>query len=247
MSDVTLDPKETLAVILDMDGVLTDTATTHEAAWARTFDAFLAARGGSFRPFGHADYLRHVDGKPRLDGVRDFLASRGISLPEGAADDAPDAPTVHGLGRRKNAAFRAVLAAEGCRAFPDAVALLDRLAAAGIRVAAISASRNAEDVLASAGIRGRFGVLVDGVAAAERGIRGKPAPDVFLAAARALGVEPGRAAVVEDATAGIVAGRQGGFRPVVGLARGGDSKALREAGADAVVESLTAVSIERED
>lgn len=247
MSAVTLDPKQTRAVILDMDGVLTDTATTHQAAWARIFDAFLATLGEPYRRFGADDYLRHVDGKPRLDGVRDFLASRGITLPKGSPDDAADADTVHGLGRRKNAAFRAVLAAEGCRAFPDAVALLDRLAAAGIRVAAISASRNAEDVLAAAGIRARFGVLVDGVVAAERGIRGKPAPDVFLAAARELGVDPGRAAVVEDATAGIEAARRGGFRLVIGLARSGDGEALRDAGADAVIESLSAVSIERED
>ncbi len=243
MPAATLDPNEIDAVIFDMDGVLTDTAGVHERAWARTFDAFLEARGEPARPFSHHDYLEHVDGKPRLDGVRDFLASRGIELAEGSADDPADATTVNGIGTRKNAAFRAVLEGDGIDAFADAVEFLDRLAAAGIKVAAISSSRNAEDVLAAAGIRDRFPVLVDGVVSSERGLTGKPAPDIFLAAAHDLGVAPGRAAIVEDATAGVTAGCRGGFALVLGLARSGDFDALREAGADAVVASFTAVSI----
>jgi beta-phosphoglucomutase-like phosphatase (HAD superfamily) len=135
--NVILDPKEIDAVIFDMDGVLTDTARTHEAAWARTFDAFLASRGEALRPFSRDDYLKHVDGKPRLDGVRDFLASRGIELPEGCPTNPQDLATVHGLGSRKNAAFRAVLVGEGIDAYADTIDFLDRLAAAGIRVAAI--------------------------------------------------------------------------------------------------------------
>ena len=230
-----------------MDGVLTDTAAIHEAAWAETFDAFLQRRGGPFRPFSHDDYRRHVDGKPRLDGVRDFLASRRIELPLGTADDPPGAPTVHGLGRAKNTAFRAVLDSRGIEAFDDAVRLLDRLGRAGIRVAAISSSRNAEDVLTAAGLRCRFAVLVDGQVSAGRGIAGKPAPDIFLAAAQDLGVEPDRTAVVEDATAGVEAARRGSFALVLGIARNGDALALRAAGADAVVESFDAVSIRGED
>jgi trehalose 6-phosphate phosphatase len=247
MPAIILDPQQILAVILDMDGVLTDTATTHEAAWARTFDTFLASRGQSFRPFSREDYRRHVDGKPRLDGVRDFLASRGVTLPEGDPLDSAEAATVHGLGVAKSAAFRAVLEGEGVDAFADATAFLDRLAAAGLRAAAVSASRNVEAVLTAAGIRDRFTVLIDGVVAAERGIPGKPAPGSFLAAARALGVEPARAAVAEDATAGITAARRGGFALVLGIARDGDPTALLAAGADAVVASLAAVSIRGEN
>ncbi len=230
-----------------MDGVLTDTAAIHEAAWARTFDAFLERRGEPFRPFSHDDYLRHVDGKPRLDGVRDFLASRGTALDLGNADDGPGAPTVHGLGREKNAAFRVVLECQGIRAFADAVRLLDRLARAGIGVAAISSSRNAEDVLRAAGIRDRFAVLVDGQVSQARGIPGKPAPDIFLAAAQELRTAPEQAAVAEDATAGVEAARRGDFAFVLGVARSGGAKALTAAGADAVVASFDAISIRGEN
>ena len=230
-----------------MDGVLTDTAAIHEAAWARTFDAFLERRGEPFRPFSHDDYLRHVDGKPRLDGVRDFLASRGITLDPGNPDDPSGAPTVHGLGREKNAAFRAVLESQGIAAFADAVHLLDRLAAAGIEVAAISSSRNAKDVLRAAGIRDRFAVLVDGQVSQALGIPGKPAPDIFLAAAQELRVAPEQSAVAEDATAGVEAARQGDFAFVLGIARNGGAEALTAAGADAVVASFDTVSIRGEN
>jgi beta-phosphoglucomutase family hydrolase len=230
-----------------MDGVLTDTAAIHEAAWARTFDAFLERRGEPFRPFSHDDYLRYVDGKPRLDGVRDFLASRGIAIDLGNADDPPGAATVHGIGREKNAAFRAVLDSEGITAFADTVRLLDRLAAARINVAAISSSRNAEDVLRTAGIRERFTVLVDGQVSQALGIPGKPAPDIFLAAAKELSVAAEQAAVAEDATAGVEAARRGGFAFVLGVARNGGAEALTAAGADAVVASFDAVSIRGEN
>ena len=240
---IVLDPERIKAVIFDMDGVLTDTATVHGAAWALTFNAFLEARSPGALPFSRDDYLRHVDGKARLDGVRDFLRARSIELPMGSPDDTPETPTIHGLALRKNTAFRAVLAAEGARAFPDTVAFIDRLEAAGVRIAAISASKNAEDVLRAAGIRERFAVLVDGLVAAERGIPGKPAPDVFLTAAAELGFGPAEAAIAEDAVSGVRAGRAGDFALVLGVAREGTPRALREAGADSVVSSFDAVTI----
>ena len=238
-----LDPLRIKAVIFDMDGVLTDTATVHEAAWALIFNAFLEARSPGSLPFSRDDYLRHVDGKARLDGVRDFLLTRSIELPEGSTDDSPETPTVQGLAKRKNTAFRAVLAAKGAKAFPDTVDFIDRLEAAGVRIAAISASKNAEDVLRSAGIRERFPVLVDGLVAAERGIPGKPAPDVFLTAVAELGFGPANAAIAEDAVSGVRAGRAGEFALVLGVAREGTPRALREAGADSVVSSFDAVTI----
>lgn len=242
---IRIDPERIDAVVFDMDGVLTDTAVIHERAWARTFDGFLERRGEPFRPFTPDDYRQYVDGKPRLDGVRDFLASRGITLNAGNADDPPGAATVHGLGRQKNDAFQAALDDGNVESFVDAVEFLDRLAAAGMRVAAVSSSRNAEAVLTAAGIRDRFPVLVDGVVSAARGIAGKPAPDIFLAAASDLGIAPDRTAVAEDATAGVEAARKGGFALVLGIARNGDPAALAAAGADAVVASFAAVQIAR--
>lgn len=230
------------AVIFDTDGVLTDTATVHRRAWRAVFDAVLEAAGDA-RPFSDDDYRRYVDGVSRYDGVRRFLASRGVDLPEGAPSDAPDAPTVQGIGNRKNEAFRAALDREGVTAFEDAAALLDRLRLAGIRTAAVSASRNCEAVLAAAGLGGRFDVRVDGNDAESLGFAGKPAPDLFLVAAQRLGVEPGRAVVIEDAEAGVAAGRAGGFGLVVGVAREGHGDALDAAGADVVVADLTAVEV----
>jgi trehalose 6-phosphate phosphatase len=246
-SRLSLDPARIRAVIFDMDGVITDTARLHAAAWKQVFDEFLREHardhGGTFAEFTMADYRRHVDGKPREDGVRDFLAARGIRLPEGEAGDGPEQCTIVGLGTRKNARFRALLRSEGATAFSDATAFAQRLRRAGIKIAAISSSRNADDVLRAAGVRGLFAVLVDGSVAAERGIRGKPQPDIFLEAARELGVAASAAAIAEDATAGVAAGRGGGFAIVIGIARNGDADALRRAGADHVLTSFDQVSI----
>jgi trehalose 6-phosphate phosphatase len=221
-----LDPRmATLAaVIFDMDGVITDTASVHAAAWQRLFDAYRKERReagrGDFPPFDLAtDYLRHVDGKPRQDGVRDFLASRGIELPEGSPDDDPDQETVHGLGNRKDRYFSAWLATNRARAFPGTLALIEALHEAGIRIAVISSSRNCAAVLESAGVEGLFEARVDGVEMARLGLPGKPDPAIFVRAAEELGVDPTRAAVIEDAVSGVEAGARGGFAFVVGVDR----------------------------
>lgn len=226
------------AVIFDMDGVATDTASVHTRAWKRLFDDFLSSRAGQ-APFDpDADYRRYVDGKPRSDGVRDFLASRGIHLPEGDADDPPDRETVRGLGNRKNGFFRAALAEEGAQPYPSTVALVRELRARGVGTAIISASRNMDEVLEAAGITGIFDARVDGVVAAELGLAGKPDPAVFIEAASRLGVPPDRAAVVEDALAGVEAGRRGGFGLVIGVDRTGHPDDLLRSGADVVVGDL---------
>lgn len=235
------------ALILDLDGVVTDTARTHAAAWKRTFDQFLRQRsertGEPFVPFdAEEDYLRHVDGKPRSDGVRDFLASRGISLPPGEAADPPYRETVRGLGNRKDQYFLQLLETRGVDAYPSTVDLLRRMSSRGVRSALVSASRNARRVLRAAGLSGLFEVVVDGVEAERLGLRGKPAPDMFLEAARRLGARPERAAVVEDALAGVEAGRAGGFGAVIGVDRRGQGEALRAHGADIVVEDLAALA-----
>ncbi|WP_214413946.1 beta-phosphoglucomutase family hydrolase [Sphaerisporangium fuscum] len=231
--------------LFDMDGVLTRTAAVHAAAWKETFDAFLrerAAREGTpFVPFdATGDYERYVDGKKRLDGTRSFLASRGITLPEGTADDPPDAPTVYGLSNRKNTLAQAIMDRDGVEVFPDAVRYVEACRDAGLRRAVVSSSANTARVLAAAGIEGLFEARVDGIVAQRQGLAGKPAPDMYLAGARALGLEPERAAVFEDAQAGVAAGRAGGFGHVVGVDRvGGDQeRALREHGADVVVGDL---------
>jgi len=232
------------AVLLDMDGVLTDTARVHASAWKRMFDEFLrarAARGGEpFVPFDiESDYKHHVDGKPRYDGVRDFLRARGIALPEGAADDPPRAETVHGLGNRKDALVNEVIAAEGVRVFPGSVPLLEQLRAAGIKTAVVTSSQNRARVLEAAGLGALFDVAVDGHTIVERGLAGKPAPDMFLEAARALGVDPARAVVVEDAISGVEAGARGGFGLVIGVVRKGNAAELAAHGAQRVVASLS--------
>jgi trehalose-phosphatase len=230
------------AVILDLDGVLTRTAGQHARAWKAMFDEFLARRpegkGEDHRPFDmETDYVRYVDGKPRFDGVRSFLGSRGIELPEGDEDDGADRETVRGLGARKNQLFLELLEREPVERFEDAVAQLRRWREQGLGTALITSSRNGRRVLAAAGLEGDFEVIVDGNDAARLGIRGKPAPDIFLHAARELGVGPSRAIVVEDAIAGVEAGRAGEFGLVVGVARNGED-GLREAGADVVVRDL---------
>jgi alpha,alpha-trehalase len=230
------------AVVFDTDGVLTDTASVHAAAWKRLFDGYLEQRsarlGEPFRPLEQADYLRYVDGRPRYDGVAGFLASRGITLPWGEETDPPDRETVRGLGNAKDRAFLAHLRDHGARPFPSSEALVRRLRAAGARTAAVSASRNMVAVLEAAGLAGLFDVEVDGVEADRLGLAGKPDPALFLEAARRLGVAPGRAAVVEDALAGVEAGRRGGFGLVVGVDRSGQAAALAERGADLVVDDL---------
>ena len=235
------------AVVFDLDGVVTDTASVHAAAWSRLFDEYLARRaeaaGGSFTPFTPDDYRHHVDGKPRYDGVRDFLASRGVALPWGEPGDPGDAETVCGLGNRKNDRFLAELDEVGVRPFTTTVTLLERLRAAGVATAIISASRNCLQVLEAGGLTHLFDARVDGVVADELGLPGKPDPAVFLEAARRVDVEPGRAAVVEDALAGVEAGRRGGFALVVGVDRTGHPEALAEHGAHVVVPDLGDISL----
>jgi alpha,alpha-trehalase len=198
---VRIDPRYHDAVLFDLDGVITDTASIHQAAWARLFDEYLAQRpaapGENHEPFTPHDYRHFIDGKPRYDGVRDFLASRGVTLPRGEASDAPSAATLCGLGNRKQELFAARIA-DGVPVFESSVALVRRLRDAGVRVAVFSASRNCRAVLASAGIEGLFDARVDGVVAEELGLPGKPDPAMLVEAARLLGVRPGRTAVVED-------------------------------------------------
>jgi beta-phosphoglucomutase family hydrolase len=230
------------AVLFDLDGVVTPTAGVHMRAWAKMFGDFLAepdAPGGGDRsPYADSDYFDHVDGKPRYDGVRDFLASRGIELPEGADDDPSDATTVRGLGNRKNDAFNEVLARDGVEAYPGSVRLLDHLRDLGVPLAVVSSSRNAPAVIEAAGLSDRFRTVVSGAVAAERGLPGKPAPDTFTYAAELLGAPVTRTVVLEDAVSGVRAGAAGGFGLVVGVDRGAGRDALADAGAHLVVADL---------
>jgi beta-phosphoglucomutase family hydrolase len=230
------------AVIFDLDGVTTDTASVHEAAWKRVFDAYLRARaereGETAESFTGVDYRRYVDGMPRYDGVHNFLASRKITLPAGEPDDPPERETVCGIGNRKNLSFLAVLNEQGAEAFPSSVELLHELRDRGVPRAIISASRNCREVLDSAGIAELFDARVDGIEAESLGLAGKPDPAVFEEAARRLGIEPGHAAVIEDAVAGVEAGSKGGFSPVIGVARQDNASELLDAGADLVVTDL---------
>jgi beta-phosphoglucomutase family hydrolase len=236
-------PDGITACLFDMDGVLTDTAAVHSAAWKEMFDSFLAARaeatGEPFVPFGVAtDYLQYVDGRRRADGVRSFLASRGITLPEGEPDDRPEAETVNGLGNRKNELVLAHIAQDGVTVFEGSRRYVEAVKAAGYRCAVVSASANTPAVLKVTGLDEYFEVVVDGVVAARDNLPGKPAPDTFLAAARQLGIEPSAGAVFEDALSGVHAGRAGAFGFVVGVDRTGQAQALLAAGADVVVADL---------
>ena len=244
---VQIDPRFHDAVLFDLDGVITDTASLHAAAWARMFDEYLSGRpdapAENHDPFTPADYRHFIDGKPRYDGVRDFLASRGVTLAWGGAADAASTATVCGLGNRKQELFAAAIAA-GVPVFESTVALVRRLIATGVRVAVFSASRNCATVLQTAGIAGLFEARVDGVVADELDLPGKPDPAMLLEAARRLGVRPGRTVVVEDSEAGATAGRAGGFGLVIGVDRSGDDAAgLRECGADVVVGDLAEVLV----
>jgi beta-phosphoglucomutase family hydrolase len=231
------------ACLFDLDGVLTQTAKIHAAAWKQMFDEFLrdwAERTGEpFEEFDRpTDYDEYVDGKPRLDGVRSFLDSRGIGLPLGTAADPPEADTAYGLGTRKNELVLELIHQRGVEPYDGSVRFVERARERGLRRAVVSASTNCRDVLAAAGIEHLFEVRIDGVVAEREGLAGKPAPDTFLAAARTLGVAPVQAAVFEDALAGVEAGRAGAFGWVVGVDRTGQADALRRRGADVVVEDL---------
>ncbi len=225
------------AALFDLDGVLTPTAEVHMRAWQQLFVDYSASRGIE-RPYLESDYFDYIDGKPRYDGVRAFLASRDIVLPEGDPSDPPTADTVCGLGNRKNEYFAGVLREDGVAPFPGSVKLLDFLAERGVKMAVVSSSRNAPAVLEAAGLAPRFGLVVDGALAEDHGLPGKPSPDTFVYAAEQLGVPVERAVVFEDAISGVVAGSTGGFGIVVGVDRGVGASRLREAGAGLVVEDL---------
>jgi beta-phosphoglucomutase family hydrolase len=225
--------------LFDLDGVLTDTAAVHTVAWKGMFDAFLRARDPASAPFDPKDdYTRYVDGKPRADGVRSFLASRGIELPEGDLDDGPDVLTVHGLGRRKNDVLLETLERDGVEVFPASVRYLEAVRAVGLPTAVVSSSANTEQVLDVTGLAPLIDLRVDALVARAEGLPGKPAPDTFLYAAEQLGAAAPEAVVFEDALAGVQSGRAGGFGYVVGVDRAGQAAALRDAGADRVVQEL---------
>ncbi len=231
------------ACLFDLDGVLTQTARVHNAAWTETFDEFLrqraSATGQPFQPFDPGpDYNRYVDGRPRADGVRAFLASRGIVLPEGGPDDPPDAETVNGVGNRKNVLLLERLRTAGVEVYPGSVRYLQAAADAGLRRAVVTASANGHEVVAATGLEPLLEARVDGLVTRAQGLRGKPHPDTFLAGARLLGVDPAQAAVFEDALSGVAAGRAGDFGYVIGVDRVGQADELRAHGADIVVKDL---------
>jgi len=228
------------AILFDLDGVVTPTAEVHMRAWAEMFTAFLGdyEGEGDTSPYVDADYFAHVDGKPRYEGVADFLASRGIDLPEGSDDDPGTEQTVKGLGNRKNDAFNEVLDRDGVVAYPGSVALLDHLRDLGKPLAVVSSSANAPAVLEAAGLADRFTTVMDGRVAKQLDLPGKPAPDTFLHAAEVLGASAATAVVLEDAVSGVAAGRAGDFVLVIGVDRGAGAQALSEAGADLVVPDL---------
>ena len=242
-------PSGITACLFDLDGVITRTAVVHAAAWKATFDLFLSQRAAAdeaFVPFdAQRDYAAHVDGKPRADGVRSFLASRGITLPEGSPGDPASAQTVQGLAARKNDLVRELIERDGVAAFAGSVRFLDAVRDAGLACALVTSSENAAAVLHAAGLEHTFMVTVDGGLARRLRLAGKPAPDSFLEAARRLRVAPAHAAVFEDALAGVAAGHAGGFGLVVGVDRAGRGDQLRAAGADLVVSDLAELIEER--
>jgi beta-phosphoglucomutase family hydrolase len=243
-------PDGVRACLFDLDGVLTQTAKVHAAAWKQMFDEFLRSRaeasGDRFVPFDEgADYDEYVDGKPRADGVQSFLASRKIELPEGTPDDPPKRDTVAGLGNRKNEIVLRLIHEQGVAPYEGSVRYVEAASAAGLRRAVVSSSTNCRDVLRAASIEELFEARIDGHVAEQEHLHGKPAPDTFLAGARALGMEASEAAVFEDAVAGVEAGRAGGFAFVVGVDRVGHADELREHGADVVVDDLADLLRER--
>lgn len=238
-----IDAEKYDAVLFDMDGVLTMTMKIHAACWKRMFDDYLRQRttshGQVFRPFEVAtDYKAYVDGKLRYDGVQAFLASRGIELPYGSPEDGSTQETVCGLGNRKDRMLNELIATDGVEILDGAVELVCRIRKAGLKTAVVSASKNCEKILGAASLTNLFDTVVDGNVAARLGLRGKPAPDTFLEAARELKAEPSRTVVVEDAIAGVAAGRSGAFGFIIGVDHHGDKTVLLKHGADIVVESL---------
>lgn len=243
MSDGVLLPQTITACLFDLDGVLTRTAELHAAAWKQAFDELLRRRAAAADAApvefdAVTDYAAYVDGRPRADGVRAFLASRGIELAEGAEGDPASADTVHGVGRRKNELIHELMAQRGVAAYAGSLRFLAAVREAGLQAAVVTSSENVGAVLRAAGLEGAVDVQVDGLVARELGLAGKPAPDVFAEAARRLGVTPSQAAVFEDALAGVAAGRAGGFGLVVGVDRAGQAAELRAHGADVVVSDL---------
>jgi beta-phosphoglucomutase family hydrolase len=246
---VTIDIKRFGAFIFDLDGVVTQTASLHAHAWQRLFDEFLGERakqtGAAFVPFDpEADYRRYVDGKSRLDGILSFFAARGIDVPVGEPRDPPERATAHGLASRKDRYFAALLVREGVQVFDSALALLRDARGRGVRTAVASSSHHCPEILEAAHLAELFDVRVDGHDLDRLGLRGKPAPDIFLEAARRLGVAPAPAVVFEDAAAGIAAGRAGGFGLVIGVGRGAHAATLIESHADHVVADLGEVRLE---
>jgi beta-phosphoglucomutase family hydrolase len=236
-------PGQVKVCLFDLDGVLTDTAAVHAAAWKEMFDDFLRAEaartGTAFVPFdAHAEYEAHVDGKPRADGVRDFLTSRGITLPEGGPGDSPGTRTVNGLGNQKNVAVLRRIHDDGVKVFEGSRRYLEAAKAAGLRRVVVSSSANTRQVLEVTGLAPLIEHRIDGVTIQEQGLRGKPAPDTFLVGARWAGVAPSEAVVFEDALAGVAAGRAGDFGWVIGVDRVGQSEQLKAHGADVVVKDL---------
>jgi beta-phosphoglucomutase family hydrolase len=237
-------PDSVNTCLFDLDGVLTQTAKVHAAAWKQMFDDYLSTRsqqqGTNFVPFDRAsDYDEYVDGKPRYEGVRSFLEARGIDLPQGTPDDPPGAETIDGLGNRKNEIVLQMIRDQGVEPYEGSVRYVKAAAEAGLHRVVVSSSTNCRDVLTHAGILDLFEDIVDGVVADREHLKGKPAPDTFLAGARKAGVPAARAAVFEDALAGVAAGRAGNFGRVIGVDRVGQADALRQHGADVVVEDLS--------
>jgi beta-phosphoglucomutase family hydrolase len=232
-------PDSIRACLFDLDGVLTQTAKVHSAAWKQMFDQYLHSRSEPFREFTDDDYERYVDGMPRRDGVRAFLASRGIELPEGSPDDPPARDTVAGLGNRKNELVQRLIKEQGVQVYEGSVRYVEAVRDAGLRRAVVSSSANTRDVLRVTGIEHLFEAVIDGVVVDSEGLKGKPAPDTFLAGARALDTDPSHAAVFEDALAGVEAGRAGKFGFVVGVDRVGHADELLAHGADIVVSDLS--------
>jgi beta-phosphoglucomutase family hydrolase len=232
------------AVLFDLDGVITNTATLHATCWKQMFDEYLRRRveqsGEAFRPFDlAADYRLYVDGKPRFDGVRDFLRSRGIQLPEGSPDDSADLETVCGLGNRKNELIADLIERIGVEPYDGTVRFIRQLRRDGFKIAVVTSSQNCAHVLKAAKLDGFFELRVDGNTIEAEGLAGKPAPDTFLMAARLLGTEPGRTVVIEDAISGVEAGSNGNFGLVIGVARKGNAEELQRHGAHLVVDDLS--------